>query len=595
MCAAEEVVVAAALPPLRSPRDSVMTESCIHSEFLEVLIAAAASQLHSLERPPRKGAVAALFSARLQASLAKGAARRRRTPPSPETKQARAALQASGAEEARKDTVVDLENARRLAAARAARAKRLAAEKQLAAAQPADAVRRQLDANKAFGMAGRAMARSYVPRNRPLPPWVDALSDEEPPATSEQDAQSATQRSEKWTAGSPAQASQLSLDYASDASDQEENEWDAASESGSDARDEEHEMDASVADEQADDVQSVDEVKSRRQYRRRSVAVNTDASILELQCAQPELPEEALHLAVAAEAAAALSCVQDAATWTEPPDGPAPDEPEQTRAPVAMYTLDTCLTLMRRLRLQRRCRQHLLELPSVEAPAPDADEAPCDTELPEAERGAPLPQPSKIDAADVEEVVGPEAEAAITIDSATSADDVQHFAELSQPSFDAAAVVQFVHFCLHHAAPHFQAGGTSVPDTVLLCARPGDRETLQAVLDALNEALHLRPLGASPLSQQLWRSQLRRLHDADCFAAVHKQLTNQLLRWLACASANSSEQRLDMQHACDLEADERRWNATVERIYADLLEKATRNEFADDDADDAASPCKLMQ
>ena len=123
------------------------------------------------------------------------------------------------------------------------------------------------------------------------------------------------------------------------------------------------------------------------------------------------------------------------------------------------------------------------------------------------------------------------------------------------------------------SAPALRDGATSLPRSAL-DALGASHASVLPLFEAVNEAMALRLLGCSQLSKEVWLHQLAHVDVADRMEAVVKNLGDRVDRWMACASVSTEEERLEMQHAADLEADERIWDAAVERHYAEILEAA---------------------
>ena len=127
---------------------------------------------------------------------------------------------------------------------------------------------------------------------------------------------------------------------------------------------------------------------------------------------------------------------------------------------------------------------------------------------------------------------------------------------------------------LELSAPALRGGATSLPRSALDALGASHASALP-LFEAVNEAMALRLLGCSQLSKEVWLHQLAHVDMADRMEAVVKHLGDRVDRWMACASVSTEEERLEMQHAADLEADERIWDATVERHYAEILDPAS--------------------
>ena len=159
----------------------------------------------------------------------------------------------------------------------------------------------------------------------------------------------------------------------------------------------------------------------------------------------------------------------------------------------------------------------------------------------------------------------------------------------SQPpvgTMDARALVRrLVELC----APALRDGATALPWSAL-DALGASRASALPLFEAVNEAMALRLLGCSQLSKDVWLHQLANVGThADRIEAVVKHLGDRVESWMACASIATEEERLEMQHAADLEADQRIWDDAVERHYQSILQAPPEGTLHAADVDDTVA------
>jgi hypothetical protein len=243
-----------------------------------------------------------------------------------------------------------------------------------------------------------------------------------------------------------------------------------------------------------------------------------------------ELSSPAVEVQDAAVQHSPARSVADVSTWTDT----LPSAPQASAAPVGDHTLEASPVaehILRRMRLQR----HLHARPAVNL----RNQSPAAAEKQQEDES-----PSLVE---------------------------QH----TQPSpgtgeMDARALIRRL---LELSAPALRDGATSLPRTALN-ALGASQASVLPLYEAVNEAMALRLLGCSQLSREVWLHQLAHVDVADRMEAVVKHLGDRVDRWMACASVSTEEERLEMQHAVDLEADQRIWDDAVQRHYAQILEDA---------------------